>query len=190
MITKESKSFKEKQDTVRLTPIRHLVLTPHLGFTAGQYSCPLFLEQARDNKSVTKEYILLGRKPNWKWGENQIGKGELERSPIVTITTSVDMMDESVWRWYGTTQEMTIRSCRPALASEMVLSKILERRMQANNRVPCDGWMCLRGNTNASFPCEEGVVSDGFERDEPSMDNVSEFVDYNMHPRFVCAANH
>jgi len=38
--------------------------------------------------------------------------------------------------------------------------------------------MCIRGNTNASFPSEEGVASDGFEWDEPSQDNVSKLVDY------------
>ena len=49
--------------------------------------------------------------------------------------------------------------------------------------------MCIKGNTNASFPSEEGVASDGFEWDEPSQDNVSKLVDYDMHPRFVSAAN-
>ena len=97
MNTKESMSLQEKQDNTTLTPIRHLALTPHLGFTAGQYICPLFLEQARKKKSVTKECVLSG--------ENHVWKTELEHSPIVTITTSVDMMDESVWRWYGPTQK-------------------------------------------------------------------------------------
>jgi hypothetical protein len=41
----------------------------------------------------------------------------------------------------------------------MVFTKEHERWMQANNRVTPDGWMCLGGDTHASFEKEEGVLS-------------------------------
>jgi hypothetical protein len=44
----------------------------------------------------------------------------------------------------------------------MVFTKEHERWMQASNRVTPDGWMCLGGDTHASFEKEEGVVSNGF----------------------------
>jgi len=87
------------------------------------------------------------------------------------------MVDEGVWRRYRSTQEITISSCRPGAASQTVLSKILERLMQAHNRISADGRMCLRGDTDASLPKEEGVASDGSYRDEPSQHNVREPVD-------------